>query len=426
MSSIAIHPRPADVLTQKAPQSRAADRGRLLIYAPVPVWQEHGQLMVEAQAANGLRLWAENFERVVAIMPMATSRPAGAMVALDASEPAISVEPVPFAYRPDVFLRQLSPVRRRMREFIAQADYLSFALGGLIGDWGAVAALEAHRMGRRFAVWTDRVESEVVRRSAEEGRFRSRLRARLTHRPMAWLERYVIERSTLGLFHGRDTFEAYSGFCSNPQIVHDIHLKRSDHISAAQLHQKLQRCRQGPLRIVYAGRADAMKAPLDWVETLELLARENVDFRAVWLGDGELHADLVSRIELAGLGTRVTAPGYVSDREVVLRAMRDAHVFLFCHRTPESPRCLIEALVSGCPIIGYESGYARDLIASAGGGAIVPSGEVAMLAKSLAVLDRDREMLQRMIVSATQDGKPFDEELVFRHRSELIKEHLAP
>ena len=169
-----------------------------------------------------------------------------------------------------------------------------------------------------------------------------------------------------------------------------------------------------------------MKAPLDWVETLKLLARENVDFRAVWLGDGELHADLVNRIELAGLGARVTAPGYVADREVVLRALRDAHVFLFCHRTPESPRCLIEALVSGCPIIGYESGYARDLIASAGGGAMVPSGEVAMLAKALAALDRDREMLQRMIVSATQDGKPFDEELVFRHRSELIKEHLAP
>lgn len=426
MSSIAIHPPPADVLTHKAPQSRAVDRGRLLIYAPVSVWQEHGQLMVEAQAANGLRLWAKNFERVVAIMPMASSRPAGAMVALDASAPAISVEPVPFAYRPDVFFRQLSSVRRRMRELIAQADYLSFALGGLIGDWGAVAALEAHRMGRRFAVWTDRVESEVVRRSVGEGRFRSRLRARLTHRPMAWLERYVIERSTLGLFHGRDTFEAYSGFCSNSQIVHDIHLKRSDHISAAQLHHKLQRCRQGPLRIVYAGRADAMKAPLDWVETLELLARENVDFRAVWLGDGDLHAELVSRIELAGLGARVTAPGYVADREVVLRALRDAHVFLFCHRTPESPRCLIEALVSGCPIMGYESAYARDLISLADGGAMVPIGEVAMLAKALTSLDRDRVMLQRMIVSATEDGKPFDEEMVFRHRSELIKEHLAP
>ena len=426
MVSSVIHPRPAGIVSLEPSQAPAARRGNLLIYAPVPVWNEGGQLLVEAQAANGLRLWAENFDRVVAMMPMAASRPASAMVPLHVRDGAISIEPVPFAYRPDVFVRQFYPTRRRIRELIAQSDYLSFALGGLIGDWGAVSAIEAYRMNRRFAVWTDRVESEVVRRSAGQGRFRSRLRARLTHRPMAWLEQYVVRRAALGLFHGRDTFDAYSAFCTNPQMVHDIHLKRSDHIPSDQLSHKLNHCHEGPLRIVYAGRADAMKAPLEWVETLERLARENVDFRAVWLGDGELHGELVSRIKLAGVGDRVSAPGYVSDRQAVLQALRDAHVFLFCHRTPESPRCLIEALSSACPIVGYESGYAQDLISSAGGGALTPIGEVGMLAQTLVSLDRDRQKLRRLIANAMEDGKPFDEESVFHHRSELIKEHLVP
>lgn len=427
MVSSTIHPPPTrDILRDKLPQSPANRGGRLLIYAPAPVWREGGQLLVEAQAANGLRLWAENFDRVVAMMPMATSRPTVAMVPLDPIDGTISIEPVPFAYRPDVFARQFFPTRRRIRALIAQSDYLSFALGGLIGDWGAVSAIEAHRMNRRFAVWTDRVESEVVRCSASQGRFRSRLRARLTHRPMARLARYVIERAALGLFHGRDTFDAYSGFCGNPQIVHDIHLTRSDHIAADQLCHKLNHCHEGPLRIVYTGRADAMKAPLEWAETLERLARENVDFRATWLGDGELHAELVSKIDLAGLGNRVSVPGYVSDRQAVLQALRNAHVFLFCHRTPESPRCLIEALVSACPIIGYESGFAQDLISPAGGGALVPIGEVGMLAQTLVSLDRNRQMLRRLIENAMEDGIPFDEVSVFRHRSELIKEHLAP
>lgn len=422
----------SEMLARDGPESisrcPSKGEGSLLIYAPVPVFREGGSLFVEAQASNGLRLWADNFSRVVAMMPEAPSRPQGSWVPIEKALPAsgrIVIEPLPHAYRPDVFLRELMPTRRRIRALIEQADYLSFALGGLFGDWGAVSAIEARRMKRSFAVWTDRVESEVVRHMARQGALRSRIRARLTHRPMAWLERYVIERSTLGLFHGRDTYDAYSRFCANPQIVHDIHLKRSDHIGADDLRQKLEHCHEGPLRIAYVGRMDAMKAPIEWVETLEQLARQRVDFKAVWLGNGDLYADVVSRVSLSGLGDRVSAPGFVSDRQAVLKAMRDAHVFLFCHRTPESPRCLIEALVSACPIVGYASPYAEDLISAAGGGALVPIGETGKLATYLASLALDRDKLWRLIENAVRDGESFDEVSVFRHRSELIKDHLA-
>ncbi|MDI6025822.1 glycosyltransferase [Corticibacterium sp. UT-5YL-CI-8] len=401
----------------------------LLIYAPVPVFREGGKLFVEAQAANGLQLWADHFDRVVAMMPEAPSRPRGSWVPAEQALPPsgrIVIEPLPYAYRPDIFLRELAPTARRISQLIEEADYLSFAIGGLFGDWGAISALTARRMKRRFAVWTDRVESEVVRRSAGEGPLRSRLRARLTHRPMAWLERHVIRRAALGLFHGRETYEAYSSFCSNPQIVHDIHLKKSDHIGSSDLRHKLDHCHEDPLRIVYAGRADAMKAPMDWIETLERLAERGVAFKAVWLGNGDLYDRLVSRIELSGLGDRVSAPGFVSDRRAVLRALREAHVFLFCHRTPESPRCLIEALSSACPIVGYESPYAADLISTAGGGVLVPIGGTGRLADCLASLATDRDRLRQLILHASQDGEPFDEVSVFRHRSELIKDHLAP
>ena len=70
---------------------------------------------------------------------------------------------------------------------IEDADYLSFAIGGLFGDWGAVACFEAHRMKRPYAVWTDRVESRVMREAGRAGSWRSRLRAALTLRPAAML-----------------------------------------------------------------------------------------------------------------------------------------------------------------------------------------------------------------------------------------------
>ena len=105
--------------------------------------------------------------------------------------------------------------------------------------------------------------------------------------------------------------------------------------------------------------------------------------------------------------------------------LRAAHVFLFCHKTPESPRCLIEALVSGCPIVGYEGGFARDLVAGHGGGLLVAGNDVAGLAAVLTRLAADRARLGELIANAAADGEPYTDTAVFRHRSELIRHYLA-
>jgi len=401
--------------------------GTLLIYAPVPVYQVDGQLHVEEQACNGLRLWAENFGRLIVMMPLSPTRPKGVWVPVERLGKAlakIQIEPVPTTYRPLEFLRALPATRRRIRSLIDQADYMSFAISGLFGDWGSVASIEAHRMGRPFAVWTDRVESEVVRRTANEGPFKARLRARLYHRPMAWLEKFVIRRSSLGLFHGKETHDTYAPFSSNPQIVHDVHYSRDDHIGASALTAKIAGCAQGPLRICYAGRADPMKGPLEWLEVLEKLAAEQLDFEATWLGEGDLFPQFRSRIESSGLKDRVSAPGFVTDRTKVIETIRDSHIFLFCHKTPESPRCLIEALISGTPIVGYESAFPADLVSSNGGGVFVPNGDTAGLSRVLLTLARDRAKLADLIGRSAKDGAPFDDVSVFRHRSDLIKSHL--
>lgn len=280
-------------------------------------------------------------------------------------------------------------------------------------------------MGRPYAVWTDRVESRVVRQTADSGPFRARMRARLIHRPMAMLEKYVIRRATLGLFHGRETYDAYAPYCSQPQIVHDIHIARADHIEPARLAQKIADVRSGKaIRICYVGRAEPMKGPLDWIDVLKGLAARSIDFTATWLGDGSQYDEMKDRVVRYGLGDRIRLPGHVADRETVLVALRDSHLFLFCHRTPESPRCLIEALTSGCPIIGYDGAFARDIASVHGGGRFAAIGETEALADIIAGLAGNRTELAELIPQAAEDGSPFDDVAVFRHRSMLIKEYL--
>ncbi|WP_397544118.1 glycosyltransferase [Roseovarius salis] len=401
--------------------------GALLIYAPVPLYRHEGRLFVEDQAAIGLHRWLDNFGRMTAMMPLNEAPPPAGwspVSVLDDVADRLTLHPLPMAYRPDRFLRALPRARRDIRALIEQHAYLSFAIGGLFGDWGAVSCLMAHRMGRPFAVWTDRVESEVTRLAASEGRLRHRLRDRLTYRPMAMLERAVIRRATLGLFHGRETFDTYAPFSREPHVVHGILVDRADHIPHRALEDKIADAADGPLRIVYAGRAEPMKGPMDWLAVLEALREKGVAFSAAWLGDGAERPAMQARVAQAGLADSVALPGFLSDRQEVLEALREAHVFLFCHRTPESPRNLIEALFSGCPIVGYDGAYARDLIGPNGGGHLVPVGATTTLAGHVACLDSARDRLAGLIRAAHADGERFDAESIYRHRSELIKTYL--
>lgn len=403
------------------------DHKTLLIYAPVPLIRKNGVLYLEGQACNGLRLWAENFAKLLVMMPVEDGEIPDAWVPLDSIGPAldrIEIHPLPTAYRLGRFARTYRPTRSLIRTLIDRADYLSFAIGGLFGDWGAVACIQAHHAGRPYAVWTDRVESQVVRDGARQGSLKHRIRDRLAHRPMAALERHVIRRAKLGLFHGRDTFDFYAPYCQTPVLVHDIHISRDDHIPHGDLARKLADCTGGPIRIVYVGRADAMKGPLDWVKVLARLDAHGVDFQATWLGDGDDMPGMKAQVEKAGLGAKVALPGFTTDRGDVLKALRDAQIFLFCHKTPESPRCLIEALTCATPIVGYSSAFAADLIGTHGGGVLTKLNDVNGLADAVEGLGKDRDRLGDLIARAARDGAGFDDVSVFRHRSEVIRANL--
>lgn len=412
------------------PPERAHTDDTLLLYAPVPLFAGQDGYLMEDQACNGLARWAEHFEHVIVMHPVEYGVPPPSWIPLASSavDPQrVEIVALPTAYRPDQFLRHLGATRQRIGALIDRAHYLSFSIGGLFGDWGSVAAFEAHRRQRPFAVWTDRVESEVVRHQAQSAKhWRGRFRAALTHRPMAMLERAVIRRATIGLFHGAETYATYAPYAKAAEIVHDIHLRVEDRISPQALEAKAAAAAQGPLRICYVGRADAMKGPGDWIEVMAQLQAQGVNFQATWFGEGEQLGAMKAQVAERGLQDRVALPGFLRNRGAVLDALREAQVFVFCHKTPESPRNLIESLVSGTPIVGYDSAFSRDLITAHGGGLLSPIHDTQALAANLMALAADRERLATLFRQAARDGEPFNDAAVFAHRSEVIREHLEP
>ena len=149
-----------------------------------------------------------------------------------------------------------------------------------------------------------------------------------------------------------------------------------------------------------------------------------VDLQANWLGDGPLLAELRDKVQQLRLNDKVHFPGFVADRADVLEFLRDCHLLVFCHKVPESPRALIESLVCGTPIVGYDSSYPRDLIAGHSWGMLTPQHDVNALADAIAKLDQVRDTLAEMVLSTSSAADKYNDDAVFRHRSELIKKYL--
>jgi glycosyltransferase involved in cell wall biosynthesis len=405
--------------------------GQMYLVLPVPFRVTDGRVFVEAQAGNGLDRWAEHFSRVVLaapVLPEARAEKETGVVwrPVDSLEhrERIVCQTLPYAYTPRPFFGQLGAVRRMMRASIAQSQHLQFGIGGLLGDWAAVAALEAIRQGRRYAIHTDRVEHEVLlKTSAGMSRLR-RMRAVVEAPLMQRYHRHVIERCSLGLWHGDDCYRAYSPWCGENHLIHDIHTKEADLIDEATLAVKLERVLRGDvLELCYAGRMDPMKAPLEWVQAIAAARDLGVSLRATWYGEGPLLDAAKAEATRLKLNDVVTFPGFVANRGLLLERLRAADAMVFTHVTPESPRILLETLVSGTPMLGYDSAYPRDLLAERGGGELVALHDVGGLGRLIADVAKDRTRLARMIEQAARNGRRFTDKAVFAERSELIQRY---
>jgi glycosyltransferase involved in cell wall biosynthesis len=405
--------------------------GSMLLVLPVPFRRQGDKLLFEKQACNGLNRWADHFSMVIAAAPQIPEEVAAkdrAIVWEDTNglHPRITCIPLPWAYTLPAFLRSYQQVKSLLDTQIERCEYLQFAIGGLVGDWAAIAAREAIKRKRRFAIHTDRVESNLLRALVRE---KSGPRAWKISLEASLMDRYhrsLISHCSAGLWHGQECYSAYAPWSRNNYLIHDVHTKPSDGISAGELQSKLVGLASAEeLRIVYAGRMAEMKAPLEWLSAIARARDLGVKLRATWFGDGELRGQMESEIARLNLGNVVRLTGFVSDRQLLLKELRDSHAMVFTHITPESPRCLLESLISGTPIIGYDNPFARDLTASHGGGTFVPIHDSKALGERIAYLSSQLQALRALIAEAAENGRRFNDQAVFGERSHIIKTVLS-
>jgi len=423
----------------------------LLLELPLPFMVVGGCVYVEAQAANGIKLWCDNFSRVTVcapVIPDGMPSPIGFVWVpfpkMEYSE--LVFVGLPWAYKLIPFIRFLPKNTRLFGELIDKHDYLCFSNLGFIGAWGLVAGIVAKGRRRKYAVWLDWVLHDMPV-DWGRGRFRAAFDWIKKKTLIKWFSFYSIRNASLGLFHGKTVFDAYHNLVEFSEVVHDISTGEEDLISDQDFLRKrfsghskdlgvggregrslvegdgFFRSKHPCLRIAYLGRVDSMKGPTDWVDVLAEVKRCGLDFEAVWVGDGVLLENSRRGVSDLNIDENVRFLGGVYDRTKVLDFLKQADVFLFCHLTPESPRCLIESIVCGTPLIGYRSSYVEDLASGNSCCELVDIGDKNGLVASVLEVCCDSERLIKMTSFARVAGRRFTGRNVFKERSDLIKKH---
>lgn len=410
--------------------SDTSREGTLLLVIPPVVLKPDQQVEIDEHFANNIKAYLKRFEFVRFACPIV---PRDQISNFSDSIPKDEIEgherltfvQLPYTYREDRHLLNYLAVKSLLKHEIGQSDYLLISPHAMF-DWPTLAAKISISMGRSYDMEADwNIETSHNFTLSNMKPSPNKLRKSIWK--SIYLKTYdrCLRHSSLALLQGREVFESYKHIAPNPFEVLNVQVKNSDLISDSGLNRKIDRIEdRAPLEIVYAGRTIDIKGPFEWLNAIHKIVHSGVKLRATWYGDGELLTDLRREVERLEISDVVSFPGKVP-REDVIAAQRKSDVFLFCHKIAESPRCLVEALSSGCPIIGYESRYAQGLVEGKGGGAFVDIGNWQALADLVIALDKDREAIVKLVEQAYATAHSFDRNKAINYRIDLIKKYVT-
>lgn len=152
--------------------------------------------------------------------------------------------------------------------------------------------------------------------------------------------------------------------------------------------------RSGRKVFLACGRFDKLKGFSGLIAMFDGLKDRLPDWDLAIVGDGEDSQLLKAQVSRAGLGGRVTFPGWVADMESVFRS---ADVFLFPSVSEGFALVLAEAMACGLPCISYDCKVGpSEIIRDGVDGVLVPVGDEAAFSATMLRLAEDETVRRRL------------------------------
>ncbi len=208
---------------------------------------------------------------------------------------------------------------------------------------------------------------------------RSRFRLWLDRKTDRWVERHVCVSEAVAKFsieRGRLPAEKIA------VIANGVDAERYQTAAAADTTQF--GIPAGAPIVLFVGRLDAQKGPLDLLHALRLLSARHDDVHALFVGEGSLREEMEAAIRASEFQQRVHLIGWRND---VPELMKAASCLVLPSYWEGMPNVILEAMASGLPVIATEVEGTTELLQRGGKsgelGLLVPVGSPAMLAEGI-------------------------------------------
>ena len=146
-------------------------------------------------------------------------------------------------------------------------------------------------------------------------------------------------------------------------------------------------------------RLDMEKSPDDFIRVCARIAETDAEVRFLIAGVGPLEDELRLQVGELGLAGRVLFLGPRTDINVLMRA---ASLLLHTAKREGMPNVILEAMLSGTPIVATDVGAIPDLLVDAESARIRPAGDVAGLAACCIALLKERGTAERLAANAAK------------------------
>jgi glycosyltransferase involved in cell wall biosynthesis len=155
--------------------------------------------------------------------------------------------------------------------------------------------------------------------------------------------------------------------------------------------------RDGETVIGYLGRLIRSKNVECLIEAFSRVAAGRADVRLAIAGEGPLAAELQALARQRGVAERVEFTGYRTDGVGVLKAF---DLFVFPSLQEATPRCVMEAMAAGVPVLASDIPGNRVLIEDGDSGMLVPPSDPERLAGAILGMLEDTERTKAMVTRA--------------------------
>lgn len=173
-------------------------------------------------------------------------------------------------------------------------------------------------------------------------------------------------------------------------------------------------------------RLDKLKGQDDLLDVMPALAERLPGVRLLIVGDGWHRAALEERVKREGLGASVIFAGLVPP-ERVAEMISAMDVKALPSYQEGQPRTLVQALLCGCAVVGYDAGGIGEVCVEGMTGRLVPVGDRAALARAIGDLLEDPAERARLATEGRRFAQErFDLGIMTRRLEAIYSDALRP